>query len=439
MYRIGNIRKRMYMITAVVTLLASSVITGCEQKANTVESEGDNAISLPTENLAKETDIGVTIDYAIESYKSVENFSYQLFAENMEDTNPVLSPVSAYLALTMAGEGTDGNTKKQFMDVLGEDMVALSYDMMNQLPVNTDELSILLANSAWLDDQFEVKDEWLGTVTSLFDADVYQTTLSSKKTMKQMNNWISDKTYGLIDNMLTEPLSNHARLVLFNTIYFKGKWENVFWGANDDEFTTESGDKISTAFMRQYAEQYDYIENAYTRGVFMPYITENYETDKYAMLALLPKDGKTVREMYHQLITDKDILSTFLAQRESKSVNLKLPKFDITFDKILNDSLNHMGLTDAFDVSTADFSQLVSEKGDENLYISLVRQKAVIKVDEQGTEAAAATEVGIECTAVLETDEPIDVYFNQPFLYMIVDMEREIPLFIGIIDNPAIS
>ena len=133
-----------------------------------------------------------------------------------------------------------------------------------------------------------------------------------------------------------------------------------------------------------------------------------------------------------------DGLSYLLEDRQNLLVNVKLPKFEVSFDKMLNDSLINMGLADAFDKEKADFSSLGTMDSGNPVYISLVRQKAVVKVDEEGTEAAAATEVAIkEACALLPENEPIDVFFDQPFLYLIMDMENQLPLFMGIMDNPV--
>ncbi|MDE5699540.1 MAG: serpin, partial [Lachnospiraceae bacterium] len=128
-----------------------------------------------------------------------------------------------------------------------------------------------------------------------------------------------------------------------------------------------------------------------------------------------------------------------LGNRRTELVNLKLPKFEITFDKKLNDSLSNMGLEECFDVDRANFDQMGKTMSGDNLYISFVRQKAKIIVDEEGTEAAAVTEVIMACGAAIteEAQKPREVYFNEPFVYMIMDMDRELPLFIGILDNPV--
>lgn len=415
-------------LIALLIIMGMSAMTGC----------GKTTQSTKVENLTQDLDTSISTDYDEQNSDSVEKFSYQLFSENMEETNPVLSPVSAYLALTMAGVGADGNTRQEFNSLLGEDMLDVSHDLMNSLSENdkTDngELSLSLANSAWLEEGFEADKEWLDTVKSLMDADVYRTALSTQDAKNAMNQWISEKTKGLIPTLLSEPLSEDARLALFNTIYFKGNWEQTFNKAENEKFKKEDGTQVKAKMMHIDYECFDYVENDVARGVFMNYKTITDASGHYAMLALLPKDDMSVRDMYENLTQDSDFIHTLAEQKDYKSVNLSFPKFEITYEKTLNDSLINMGLKDAFDEKSADFSLL--SPSDDRLYISTILQKAVVNVDEEGTEAAAVTAVLFETTSLGPSEVPIEVYFDRPFLYMIVDMDQEIPLFIGIMDNP---
>ena len=146
-----------------------------------------------------------------------------------------------------------------------------------------------------------------------------------------------------------------------------------------------------------------------------------------------PTGNEEVRDLYEKLTSE--VIADILVNKQTGMVNLKLPKFAITFDKILNDVLSRMGLSACFDMNQADFDQMGRTESGDNLYISMVRQKAKIIVDEEGTEAAAATEVIMDAGGVIEP--PQELYFNEPFLYMIMDLDQEIPLFIGILDDPV--
>lgn len=393
-------------------------------------------------DLTGQTAKAVTIDYNIESYESVRKFGYDLLAQNIQDNNPVLSPVSAYLALSMAGCGADGTTREEFYNVLGNDMMTLSDDMMNTFPTKGDSLNLSIADSAWIDDAFIVDEVWLGTVRSLMDAEAFQADLSSEKTMHEINRWIEEQTNGLIDKMLEQPLDEMARLALINTVYFKGKWEIPFEAGDTrkEDFYLHKGQDVTEQvdMMNLYLTDLDYIANEFAEGVILPYQknSDSSRSENLAFVALKPLENGDVRDVYNGLTSE--VMTDILVNKQTELVNLKLPKFEITFDKELNKALENMGLVECFDLDKANFDQMGKTQSGDNLYIGLVRQKAKIIVDEEGTEAAAATEVIMACgAAMVEPQEPKEVYFNEPFVYMILDMDKEIPLFIGILDNPV--
>lgn len=394
------------------------------------KTQGENNVKVV--NLSEQAHTEICIDYNIDTYQPVQDFGFALFRENMNETNPVLSPVSAYIALTMAGNGAEGNTRQQFYDVLSKDgsMTILSDSMMNILPQKTDRLTVELANSAWIDDEFTVKDQWIGELTSLYDAQAFQTDVATTTAMNAMNEWVEENTHGLIKQMIEEPFEKETRLVLFNTLYFDGKWQNPFMMETtyEEDFHVSDTQTVQVPMMHQYDERYEFFENDYIKGIVMPYQDSNL-----AFVAILPQGNADIRD---RLTLTADGLSGIMEDRQYQTVHVKLPKFEVSFDKVLNGSLINMGLVDAFDGDKADFSGIGTTDSGYPIYISLVRQKAVVKVDEEGTEAAAATEVAMaEGTALLE--EPIEMYFDKPFLYLIMDMETELPLFMGIMDNPA--
>lgn len=428
------------IMTLMSILITTGLCAGCGNKQDLAigaeiigeelgKTQGEDIVKVV--NLSEETNTEICIDYSIDTYQPVQDFGFALFKENMNETNPVLSPVSAYIALTMAGNGAEGNTRQQFQDVLSKDgdMTILSDSMMNMLPKKTENLTVELANSAWIDDEFTVKDEWIGEVTSLYDTQAFQANVSSVEAMNAMNEWVEDNTQGLIKQMLEEPLEEETRLVLFNTLYFNGKWQNPFMMETtyEGDFHVSDTETVQVPMMHQYDERYEFFENDYIKGIIMPYRDSNL-----AFVPILPQGNADIRD---RLTLTADGLSGIMEGREYQTVHVKMPKFEVSFDKVLNDSLINMGLVDAFDGEKADFSGIGTTDSGYPIYISLVRQKAVVKVDEEGTEAAAATEVAMaECTALLE--EPIEMYFDKPFLYLIMDMETELPLFMGIMDNP---
>ncbi len=432
-----NMLRRIIITTAIVT--ASCIFSAC---ANNAEVQPDVQIIEQEEQAESDkTNLKESIvqDYAIESYEDVQKFGYDLFTQNINDHNPVLSPVSAYLALSMAGSGADGATKDEFYNVLGNDLMSLSDDMMNRYCVAGDRMDLSIANSVWIDDQFIVNDLWIESVESLMDAEIFQTVLSTEQTMNQINGWIDAKTSGLIENMLTEPLDLQTRLALFNTVYFKGKWEVPFEPQNThkEDFYLQKGQEHTAQvdMMNLYLTELAYISNDFVEGVILPYQKNGDGSGTHlAFVALKPTETDVIREVYSKMT--KEVITDILDSSQTQIVNLKLPRFEVIYDKELNKSLINMGLTECFDEEKANFDQLGKTKNQDLLYINLVRQKAKITVDEEGTEAAAATEVLMMDRGGMVVSEIKDLYFNEPFIYMIIDLETELPLFIGVLDSP---
>lgn len=390
------------------------------------------------------------IDYSIDSYAPVQKFSYELLLQNLGESNPVLSPVSAYLAVSMAGLGAEGETYKEFQEVLGLDMMYLPDDLANRLPEDRDGLQVYLANSVWLDERLKVQECWLTDVYSFYKADVYQTTLASEEAKNDINIWVEQNTEGLIPEFLSEPLKTDVDMMILDTVFFRGKWASPFEEHNTRkrEFKLENGQVVMADTMSMLIgismSLRQYFQNDIAEGVILP-----YRGDTYSFVAVKPAEGLTVRDMYEQLTMEKlmELVYTCALMYEHltveklreladtgtlKWIRLLMPKFEISFDCMLNDSLQDMGLCNAFGPQ-ADFGKIAAKP----FYISQVRQKAVFRLDEEGTEAAAATKVELMRGGVQE-ELLYPLYFDKPFLYMVIENETRVPLFMGIMDNPVV-
>ena len=364
------------------------------------------------------------------SYEALQRFSHQLMLENMDGENPLLSPVSAYLALGMVGMGAKGETLQEFQDMLGINMPAVSRRVMERYPQEQEGMILTVANSAWVDQQLTPEKQWITDMEGIFKGEGHQGVLSSQEIMEQINSWCNENTRGLIPSMLDVPLSDDTRLALLDAVYFKGDWMMAFDAMNTTQcpFTREDGTELQVDTMSMWGEEQQYLHSSLGEGIILP-----YQGGEFAYVAILPREGTEVRQLYRELTPEA--VSELLESRETEACDLRLPKYEIGFDRELNDSLQAMGLVRAFDRNLADFSGLgQTEQG--NLHISLVRQNAVIRVDEKGTEAAAVTIVEARDGGV-SMSEPRQLYFDRPFVYMILDLETQVPLFVGIMDNPA--
>lgn len=365
------------------------------------------------------------------SVEALRIFSWQLMLQNIDRENPILSPVSAYLALGMVGMGAKGETEQEFRDMLGDNMPAVSRKLMERYPQEQEGMVLTIANSAWVDQQLTPDGQWVADMEDIFRGKGYRGVLSSQEIMEQINDWCSENTRGLIPQMLGEPLSGEARLALLDAVYFKGDWVIPFEATDTAlrPFTREDGTEKQVDTMSMWETNQRYLHSDLGEGVLLP-----YQGGEFAYVAILPNEGSEVRELYRQLTPEA--LAELLESESRELCNLRLPKYEVSFDQELNDSLQAMGLVRAFDGDLADLSGLGKTEQGNPLYISLVRQKAVFKVDEKGTEAAAVTMVVMnECTA-LESPQPRELYFDRPFVYMILDLESQVPLFVGIMDDP---
>ena len=249
-----------------------------------------------------------------------------------------------------------------------------------------------------------------------------------------ISSWVEKKTDGLIQDALIE-IPEDAVMYLINAEAFNAEWEVKYWGEDiqDGVFTTESGEQYDVQMM--CSEEQWYYEDAYATGFLKPYKDENF-----AFVALLPNEGLSMDEYLKTL--DAEHLMQMLVQPYDVEVIASIPEFENECDLSMSQPLSEMGMPDAFDAICADFSRMAVYQGEQvvhNIMISEVLHKTYISVTAQGTKAAAETTVEMLApTAPPPGEESVvkTVTLNRPFLYMIVDCENLIPIFMGIMMEP---
>ncbi len=366
--------------------------------------------------------------------ESIREFSYKLMEEGLtqlDQENPVLSPVSAYMALSMAATGARGETKAELENLLGEEHRLLSERCMAVLQ-SREEVELELANSAWLDRRFSVKEEWLAGIREGYKGEVYRAELSSRQTMKAINTWAKEHTGGLVKDFLARPLTEDTRLALLNALYLEADWQNSFSGyaTHKQTWYREDGGEKQVHIMRKSMACFEYVADADMDGVVLP-----FQKGELVFLAIRPQAGQTARELYSQLTPGQ--ISGLLEGREERLMNVSLPRFNVSCDQELNELLQGLGVERAFDPGRADFSDLGADEDGWPVYVSLVRQKAVIELNEDGVKAGAVTIVEMRAGAAMPTAEPVEMNLDHPFVYMIMDLETQVPLFVGILDDPG--
>lgn len=412
-------RKAFIAITFILltTLLMSACTTAAAIKAEDV-MEGITARQVRAD-----------ADLTGDGRAAVTDFGVELFKRSVDGTeNALISPLSVLSAMAMTANGAAGQTRWQMESVFGmsvEELNEYLYCYMQSLP-SENKYKLALANSIWIraDERFVVEQSFLQTNSDYFGAAVYKADFDSS-TLQDINNWVSGKTDGMIKNILSE-IPDETVMYLINALAFDAQWQRVY---NDSQvrpgtFTTLGGQAREADMM--YSEEHLYLDDGSAVG-FIKY----YADYKYAFAALLPNEGVALPD-YIASLTGEGIIDT-LENAEGVKVKTAIPKFESEYGVEMKDVLSAMGMPDAFGSTHADFSALgASEIG--NIYISSVIHKTFIAVDEQGTKAGAATKVAAADTLALE-DEPKVVYLNRPFVYMIIDCQTNLPIFIGCITD----
>lgn len=374
------------------------------------------------------------------SCSPVSAFALALLGQTVStgEDNPVISPLSAYLALAMAADGAGGDTARQFdalLQMSQSDRDAMCAALRAALTDTAGSTTLNLAQSAWLDEDTEAREEYLQQIVNVFDAQLYAADLDTEETRSAINDWVKERTNGLIPELLAQNLDPDAAMVLLNTLYFLGSWEIPFPAEDtwDGSFCNEDGTEAQTDFMHRTGSM-TVVENGAWEGVLLP-----YDDGRTAFLALKVRDMRctagepTLRERAAQL-SGAD-WQALLSGGSTQEVALALPRLDMDFTITLNDALQALGLVDAFDPERADFSPMGTRNGNP-LYVSTVLQKVRLKVGEKGTEAAAATAVLMaEASAAPDPEPPRSMVFDSPFLYAVVDLDSQTPLFLGLATN----
>ena len=414
----------------VAFFLTMCLLTGCAGKQPSGEDLMENV--KPTEQSKELIVIGQDEPDAFD-YKTdepwentlVADFGLHLFRQCMEEgENILISHISVLAALGMTANGAEGNTLSQMESVLGQSRNALNNWYRYSQTAHYDCLRI--ANGIWFknDPNLAVEESFLQTNADVYGAGIYKTPFD-ETTLKDINSFVEEHTDGMVKDILEE-IPKEAVLYLVNALAFDGQWRERYKENQVQPaiFTTEAGEEQEMELM--YSEENHYLEHDLATGFLKPYQYYGMD-DRYYFAALLPKEGITVAELAESL--DGKGLQSLLANRQPVTVNAAIPKFEAEFNAELSEALKEMGMTDAFDASAADFTAMATCP-DGNIYISKVIHKTFISVAEKGSKAGAATvvEAARECALEREVKR---VTLDRPFLYMIVDIETNTPVFIG--------
>ena len=403
--------------------MALSLLAACAPAGQQAEQPSDQQLP-PAQNVGdKKTD--VTFENAYTDL-SVALFQ-QTAAANLEK-NVLISPLSIQLALAMTANGANGQTRQEMETVLGrginlEDLNACLHTYVEGLP-SEKKAKLSIANSIWFRDQkkLTVEKSFLQINKDYYDAEVFQRPFD-ETTVKEINNWVDHNTDGMIDQIIDQ-IDELTMMYLINAIAFDAEWAEPYneYAICDGSFTALSGKQQTVSML--HGSESQYLSDGRATG-----FTKSYAGGKYSFAVLLPNEGEDLYD-YISSLTAQQLTKT-LDSAENATVITQLPKFSYEFSLNMNDTLKKMGMPTAFDPDKADLSKLGSSTAG-NLYIGNVLHKTFIQVDGLGTKAGAVTVVEIPAEGAFEPDPNIkEVIVDRPFVYMIVDNETNLPLFIG--------
>lgn len=371
-----------------------------------------------------------------EMVKAINTFTFDLFkkivdAESAE--NIFISPFSVSYALGMTYNGARGTTAEAMADVLkyggldNQEINETYKNLMERLLQLDPKVIFEIANSIWYRQGFNVNQMFLDINNEYFDSRVEGLNFNDRKSADIINKWISEATHGKIKGIISPPIDPLMMMYLVNAIYFKGTWDSEFETSRTqyEPFYLSDGSEIKCDLMNQKSD-YSFSRNPDYTMIDMP-----YGNGSFSMAAFLPVAGMGVDELISKL--DEESWSKLGTMMSRDEVKLFLPKFKLEYKLKMNEALQALGMDIAFIPRKADFSG-ISATGD-TLYISEVLHKTFVQVDEKGTEAAAATSVGMMSLSAMPM-EPIVIRFDRPFVYVIYDKTSGTILFIGKIEQP---
>ena len=406
-------------IFALTLPLLSGLLQGCGSDG---VGPPDPITELPRDlTLAEEQLIGRSNTFGFDLLKEVDA------AREASTPNTILSPLSASMALGMALEGADGQTFTAMKDALrfqglSREEVNASYGGLLDILLELDpEVELGIANSTWSREGFPFHAAYFDAVTANFDAEVQELDFNAPGAKDIINDWVNEKTNGRISEII-DVINPLDILYLINAVYFKGSWITKFNTADTypGSFQLESGESVSVPTMS--AEEMP-IRLGQVGGVQVGELP--YGGDAFAMVVVVPPFGAAIDELVDQL--DDDTWAQWIGSTAKGNYSVHLPKFELEWDGMLKDALANMGMGPAF-VPSADFSRMTPAA---DAYISAVRQKTYMKVDEEGTVAAAVTSVTVGVTSA-----PAGLYVDRPFLVAIRERLTGTVLFLGVVRDP---
>lgn len=339
------------------------------------------------------------------------------------DENLLVSPLSIIYALGMTANGAEGTSLEEVETSLGlklNEINIFAKDFSN-LAHAKEGAEINLANSIWFknEEDLTLKDSFQKINSDYYKAKIARVDFSSES-IDQINSWVKEETKGKIESIIDEEPADPL-MYLINALSFEASWDQEYSGSDiiPGIFNKEDGTSKEVDFMS--SDEYFYINSKDEKG-----FKKDYLNNSYSFVALLPNENIDMEDYLKDM--DGNKLQNILESAEENFIRVSLPKFKTQYKLELNESLKSYGIKSIFNPETAELPYIF--ENEYPIYVSKVVHKTFIAVDEKGTQAGAATSVGVErMSAPAPEDNKLD--FNRPFLYMIVDKASNLPIFMG--------
>jgi serpin B len=372
-------------------------------------------------------------------------FGFNLFREIVKDNsteNIFISPSSAAFALAMTYNGARGETKEAMAKTLGlEEMSTSEVNkgnsiLMSELESPDSMVELTIANSLWMKKGIRFNPEFIKTIRDFYDARATDLDFTDPGAPGIINTWVKKNTKEKIDKII-EKIDPLTVLFLINAVYFKGTWTHEFDKKQTKEgmFTLLDGNQKKHPMMNQ-SGRYRYLENEDFQAVSLPYGEE-----RMSMYIFLPDSERGLEGFYQNLNAEN--WEIWMSRFKKMKGNVRIPRFKMKYEVVLNDVLKSLGMEVAFSPVRADFWRMFIDTKkdtkeeilieDPRPYISIVKQKTFVEVNEEGTEAAAVTSVGITIDSYVPT---FSMIVDRPFFFVIRDNETGTVLFMGSIVKP---
>ena len=346
-------------------------------------------------------------------------FSINLFRnaviQSDPDANVTVSPYSAGVALSMLAEGAGGQTAAELDDALG------GCRFIDADLGNNDTVTVKSANSVWISDDFSIRNTYVARLSKDYEAYANMMNFASPEAVHAINNWCSENTGGMIKDVVKK-IDPQTVMILANALYFNAPWESPFDSRSTHKAVFHGSKGDSEPMFMSGRKPCGYIEYKGSQMVSLP-----YKDGRYAMFILLP--AESLKESDLLAYMSESGIDEVMKNMARKKVKLTIPKFKVEHEMSLVKTLEAMGVQSVF-TSAADLTGIAHGP----LAVSDVFQKAVVDVDENGSEAAAVTTIMVNMTSARIEPEPV-VTVDRPFYYMIADIDAGRVLFAGRIMN----